>query len=435
MAFDYPLPPFGFPSGDKPATAILHYTAPPVVGGVESVIHSQSQAFVEAGWPVAVVSGRGESAALPTGVEFVSILEMDTQHPSIIKIRSYLDKGEITDEFERTVKHLKKSLIPVLKNFDAVIIHNIFTKHFNLPLTAALYQMVEERIIRNCIAWCHDFTWNSPISKSKVYPHYPWELLKKYNPDIQYVTVSTERKIELAGLLGCEEEEVKVIYNGVDPRKVLGISQKGWDLIDRIGLVDSDLNLIMPVRITQAKNIEFAMKIVEVLKDKGIRPRLVITGPPDPHDETSMNYFLELLKLRKESGLDRQVRFVYQSGPNPSQPFIVDHTIIGDLYRICDVLLIPSHREGFGMPVMEAALAGLPVVTTPIPATLELGGEDVVIISSLQEPGSVAQQILKKVHQTPIHRFRRRTRQNYTWKAIFARDIQPLLGEKNANDI
>jgi mannosylglucosylglycerate synthase len=430
MAFDYPLPPFGFPSGDKPATAILHYSAPPVVGGVESVLFSQSQAFVEEGWPAAVVAGRGESAALPAGVEFVSILEMDTQHPSIIKIRSQLDKGDIPEEFDKTVRHLKNSLIPVLRNFDAVIIHNIFTTYFNLPLTAALYQMVEARIIKNCIAWCHDFTWNSPISRSKVYPRYPWDLLKKFYPDIQYVTVSYERKTELVSLLGCDEEKVNVIYNGVNPQKILGISQNGWELINRIGLVDSDLNVIMPVRVTQAKNIEFAMKFIKVLQDQGIRARLVITGPPDPHDENSMVYYQNLLKLRKDSGLERQVRFVYESGPNPSRPYIVDHSIIGDLYRISDVLFIPSHREGFGMPVIEAALIGLPVITTPIPAALELGGDDVVIIEDLSRPEVVAQQILKKVNETPIHRFRRRTRQNFTWKAIFNRDIKPLLGEK-----
>jgi mannosylglucosylglycerate synthase len=430
MAFDYPLPPFGLPKGDKPSTAILHYSAPPVVGGVESVLYAQSQAFVEAGWPVAVVSGRGESSALPNGVEFVSILEMDTQHPSIIKIRSHLDQGEVPDDFDKTLRHLKSSLIHVLKNFDSVIVHNIFTKHFNLPLTAALFQLIDSGVINNCIAWCHDFTWNSPISRSKVHPGFPWELMKKFHPEIKYVTVSRERQVELAGLLECPEDRVKVIYNGVNPRIILGISQKGWELIDRIGLMDSDLNVLMPVRVTQAKNIELAIQIIERLKKKGLRPRLVITGPPDPHDENSLQYYKSLLELRKDRGLERQVRFVYESGPNPSTPFILDNNVIGDLYRVSDVLLIPSHREGFGMPIMEAALVGLPVVTTPIPAAVELGGEDVVIISNQEEPEQIARKILDKVNQTPIHRFRRRTRQKFTWKAIFTRDIQPLLGEK-----
>jgi mannosylglucosylglycerate synthase len=434
MAFDYPLPPFGSPSGDKPATAILHYTAPPVVGGVESVLDAQSQAFVDAGYPVAVVSGRGERRALPGGVQFVSILEMDTQHPSIIKIRSHLDQGEIPEEFDKTVRHLRRSLLHVLREFDAVIVHNIFTKHFNLPLTAALYQLVDSGVIKNCIAWCHDFTWNSPISRSKVHPGYPWELLKQYNPKIQYVTVSEERQKELADLLGCPQDKIKVVYNGVNPRIILGISQKGWELSDRMGLLDSDLNLLMPVRITQAKNIELAMQVVLQLRETGVRPRLVITGPPDPHDENSMKYYQTLLAMRKEQGLERQIRFVYESGPNPSDPFIIDSTVIGDLYRMSDVLLIPSHREGFGMPIMEAALVGLPVVTTAIPAALELGGEDVVLISNEEDPGEVARKILQKINETPIHRFRRRTRQQYTWKALFFRDIAPLLGDKERDD-
>ena len=51
--------------------AILHYSAPPVVGGVEAVIQAHAQTFVQAGYPVTVVAGRGEAAALPEGVDLI----------------------------------------------------------------------------------------------------------------------------------------------------------------------------------------------------------------------------------------------------------------------------------------------------------------------------------------------------------------------------
>jgi hypothetical protein len=43
----------------KPPIAILHYSAPPVVGGVEAVIAAHVKTFQEAGYPVTVIAGRG----------------------------------------------------------------------------------------------------------------------------------------------------------------------------------------------------------------------------------------------------------------------------------------------------------------------------------------------------------------------------------------
>jgi len=61
----------------KPQTAILHYTAPPVVGGVEAVLQAHAQTFIQAGYPVTIVVGWGEAAALPQGASLVRVPEMD----------------------------------------------------------------------------------------------------------------------------------------------------------------------------------------------------------------------------------------------------------------------------------------------------------------------------------------------------------------------
>jgi glycosyltransferase involved in cell wall biosynthesis len=44
-------------------------------------------------------------------------------------------------------------------------------------------------------------------------------------------------------------------------------------------------------------------------------------------------------------------------------------------YRNCEAVLAPSKIEGFGLPVVEALLAGCPVVCSDIPAFRELGGD------------------------------------------------------------
>jgi len=100
---------------------------------------------------------------------------------------------------------------------------------------------------------------------------------------------------------------------------------------------------------------------------------------------------------------------------------------IGDLFRVSDLMFMPSHREGFAMPVLEAGLAGIPVVSTAVPAALEIGGEDVILFDEDQDPGQLAGRILTWAERSPVHRLRRRVRQSYTWPAIFHRYIEPLL--------
>src|SRR5512134_3090661 len=174
--------------------AILHYSAPPVVGGVESVIFAHAQLFVESEYPTVVLAGRGEKDALPPEVEFIRIPEMDSQHSSIVEMHHELDQGIVPVNFEQMVVQLSEKLAPVSASVDVLIVHNVFTKHFNLLLTAALFRLLDRGVIHHCIAWCHDITWTSPNSRSKVYAGYPWDLLRTYRSELTYVTVSKERQ-------------------------------------------------------------------------------------------------------------------------------------------------------------------------------------------------------------------------------------------------
>lgn len=411
----------------KPKTAILHYTAPPVIGGVEAVIKAHAKAFLQADYPVALVAGRGDADALPSGVDLFLIPELDSQHPEILEMSHMLEQGRVPTEFDTLVSRIIESLTAVLSSFDNAIIHNVLTKHFNLPLTSALHTLLDAGVIRKCIGWCHDFTWTSPMSRSKVFPGYPWDLLRTFRNDVTYVVVSQRRQRTLAALFGCYPEQIRVVYNGVDADLLLGLSQEGRDLVDRLGLVESDLIMLMPVRITQSKNLELALRVVAALRDEKVGVKLVVTGPPDPHDPGIMAYYQSLKALRDQLYLEAEVCFVFESGPDPARPYTIGLQLVGQLFRASDLMFMPSHREGFGMPVLEAALVRMPVMCTDVPAAVEIGGSDVLYFDSSEEPNAIARMILDWAKADPAHRLRRRIRQNYTWQAIFENAIEPLL--------
>ncbi|MCL4561586.1 MAG: glycosyltransferase family 4 protein [Chloroflexi bacterium] len=413
---------------DQPEGAILHYSLLPVVGGVERVIQAHSRLLAEHGHPHVMIAGSGgEGIPNLPGVSTWILPELDTRNPRVQEMSSGLEKGELPPGFAPFVDEIAARLRPALAPLKWVIVHNVFTKHFNLAFTAALARLASEGSLPRCIAWCHDITWTSQASRSKVFPGYPWDLLRTPISELVYVAISSQRQKELAGLFNYPVERLPVIHTGVDPVTLLGLSPGGRELCDRLGLFDSDLTLLMPVRVTQAKNIELALRLTAALVALGCRPRLVVTGPPDPHEARNMEYFRSLLELRRELGVEEQAHFVYESGPEPGKPFFIDDELLGDLYRTADFVFMPSHREGFGMPVVEAGLIGVPVICSDIPAAADVGGNDVTRIDPSQDPAELARILLGWAEGSSTCRLRRRIRQYYTWQAIYSREIEPLL--------
>jgi glycosyltransferase involved in cell wall biosynthesis len=61
-------------------------------------------------------------------------------------------------------------------------------------------------------------------------------------------------------------------------------------------------------------------------------------------------------------------------------PFLQRETLLA-LYRNTALLLMTSDREGFGLPVVEALSAGIPVVARDLPVLREVGGEAVTYLA------------------------------------------------------
>jgi glycosyltransferase involved in cell wall biosynthesis len=391
------------------------------------VLLAHAHLLTRSGFPVTVVSGAGEAGALPEGCSLAVVPEMNSRHPQIAKISAALEQGQVPPEFDAVTRSLADQLRPILSGFECILIHNILTKHFNLPLTAALFQLMDEGKARGVIAWCHDLSWSSPTSRSKLREGHPWNYLRTPRQDVRYVAVSAQRQKETAETFGLPLNRVRVVYNGVDPDLLLGISPQTAALAARMDLQPAELVLIMPVRITRAKNFEFAFQLMTELIQAGYQARLVITGPPDPHDASSMEYYQQLMELRQRLDLERAVRFVYESGPTDGQPYTIDEHIVAELLRLSDLMLMPSHHEGFGMPVLEAGLAGIPVVASAVPAVLEIALENAFVFSLNADPHILAEQLLDWMEANPQYQLRRRVRRDFTWENIFRRDILPLL--------
>lgn len=147
----------------------------------------------------------------------------------------------------------------------------------------------------------------------------------------------------------------------------LDIDPETVECFSKLRLLEVDPLVLLPSRITRRKNIELALRVIELLRDPLPHIRLVVTGPPGPHNPDNASYVDELKALCASLELNDQVLFLTETLGTPP-----DDGMMKALYRVSIALIFPSFEEGFGLPILEAELARLPVFCADIPALREL---------------------------------------------------------------
>jgi glycosyltransferase involved in cell wall biosynthesis len=141
-----------------------------------------------------------------------------------------------------------------------------------------------------------------------------------------------------------------------------------------------------------------------LLADKGVRPlvaahrllrgeghdfRLLIAGNPDPANPASVSA-TEIEQWRGEPGIT-----------------LLGHVDdIASLWRRCHIAVLPSHREGLPVSLLEAAACGRPLVSTDAPGCREIaiGGQTGLSVP-IEDPPALAQ-AMKRLAQSPELRAR-----------------------------
>ncbi len=404
---------------------ILHYAAPPVVGGVESTMYHHARLLVARGYRVTIVAGRGDR--FDTQVGWYPIPEVDSRHPDVLSVARALARGEVPEGFYPLKERLVRMLKPVCQAGDVIIVHNAITLHKNLPLTAALYELVTDEVSR-FIAWCHDFAWMDELYTPELHSGYPWDLLRTPWPRVRYVVVSEYRRHQLAELLQLSPETIEVVPPGVDVAAFFKWEPETQRLVNELRLLEAEPLLLLPARVTRRKNIEFAIRVLGELSQCMPQAALVITGPPGPHNPANQAYLCALHELSAQLHVRERVHFLYEHGTD-AKPLHVSDAMMSDLYHLADVLLFPSKREGFGIPVLEAGLARLPIFAADIPPIRESAGPWAVRFDPDGDPSKVARQIEKHLATNAIYHMRRHVLRTYTWERILETKIVPLLQE------
>lgn len=176
-------------------------------------------------------------------------------------------------------------------------------------------------------------------------------------------------KREIVELVGVPEERVRVVYEAVHKSFSPGEREAARDSVRRRFTIHGPF-LLYVSSLWRYKNPDGMIRAFAGLPEERRRELLLVVVGQDYE-----GYQAELETLaRRLSVLDR-IRFL-GAVPNLELP---------DVYRAAEVLVYPSHRETFGMPLVEAMRTGLPIVASSLPALREVAGDAAVFVSSTDE--------------------------------------------------
>jgi glycosyltransferase involved in cell wall biosynthesis len=426
--------------------ALIHYSAPPIVGGVESVLAQHARLLAQAGHKVRIFAARGES--ISDQIRFVPLPLIDSRHVHVLAAKAQLDRGIVPDDFEPLASEITHALQEALIDVDVLIAHNVCSLNKNLMLTAAIQRLTPARVTLSeakglaqpteilrfaqndgrknlrVILWHHDLAWTTPRYRAELHDGYPWDLLRT-DWGARHVVVSDLRQRELAELLRIPIDSITVVPNGIDQAAFFKLSPITLTLLQQIDLTSAAPILLLPVRLTPRKNIELALRTLAVLRHHMPEAILIVTGPLGAHNPANAAYFEKLKNLRAELDLSGAAIFLAE---------LIDTNlpddVIADFYRLADALFMPSREEGFGIPVIEAAFSKLPIFCTDIAPLQALGRADATYFSPDDDPDRVAGLIADRLERDAVYQFTARARRNFSWASIYRDHIAPLLEEQ-----
>ncbi|MEQ1947427.1 MAG: glycosyltransferase family 1 protein [Bryobacteraceae bacterium] len=210
------------------------------------------------------------------------------------------------------------------------------------------------------------------------------------------VTEATRKDLQV--FYGIREEHVNVVHHGVEPRMFALPRQKPEPFVLCVSTLHPHKNLDRLVRVYGRKKRDY---------------QLVLAGMRGFHAEA-------IEQLVRDLNLTDQVTLT---------GWISREDLFG-YYSRALACVQPSTFEGFGMPVLEAMAAGVPLACSNIPPHCEVVNDTAILFDPLDEDALEA--ALENVTspgaaQSPLVAAARRRAREFTWERTARRTLDALL--------
>lgn len=216
------------------------------------------------------------------------------------------------------------------------------------------------------IVTIHDVCWRTFPEMYHFFDRkmYDWKYGKSCLKADKVVAISESTKRDIMRIYGVREEKIEVIYQPVARNYYTPLPhvEAKSTVKEQLPSLPDDFILYVG-SINKRKNLLSVVKALEVIPTDQ-RPLLLAVG--NGHE-----YRREVEEYISAHGLGKYVTIVNS---------INDNSILQSLYSEAMAFVYPSFYEGFGLPVVEAALQHTPVITSTVSSLPEAAGQDACLI-------------------------------------------------------
>lgn len=386
--------------------AQITYLYHPALGGVENHVRNLSEYLVQRGHQVDVLTSDFLSLRLDKRIKNAEEIVNGVR---IKRFSAQPAKGKNFFAQKLTFGPLTPTLLK--ENYDIFHCHSVPSKHFDQAFSVANEK--KKKIFVTPHFSPDDL---QKTFKTKLTPWY-WRFclspkLKRVN---QLFAVSPSEKEAFTKLVSIPSEKITVVPNGVNLKEIdrIGLSEVNR-LRDRL---NPDKKTILFVgRITPVKGVDILIDAVSKIGD--IDLQLLIIGPVEDR-----RYFQLLQQQIKDKGLEEVVKFRPASRPEALAAFY-----------ICDVFVLPTRGEVFGIVLAEAMAYKKPVIGTNIGGLPDLikDGQNGLLFE-LENSSDLASKIVYLLtHTEEASKIGRRAREvvesEYSWETNVVRVEEIYMG-------
>ena len=226
------------------------------------------------------------------------------------------------------------------------------------------YSDVKQLIyLHNPIPFAEDINWNFFCKNERplwFYKNIYKKIIKYSLRDNSYIVVQTEwMKIAVIRQFNWNPKKVSVVKPNL--KNIL------IENIPMIDFNDTKFHILYPATSTiyrKFKNYELIINALKHIKDnkRGIYINLIIHFTIDKNLNNNMN--VPIIKLIKDLNVSSNICF----------EGILSYERILSFYKSCDLLVFPSYIETFGLPLIEAASFGMPILAADMNYAREVIG-------------------------------------------------------------
>ena len=336
--------------GSPLRVALLGYRSAPFSGGQGVYLRYLSQALMQLGHEVTVISGP-PYPHLVEGVSLVELPSLDLYSRDLCSVT----REELGDRLGRKEWFSKLSggfaepetfgerardwLIDHADEFD--VVHDNQTlaegtldlQRAGLPVVTTIHHPIT-RDLRVALAGEPRWWWRLMIRRW----HRFLGMQSRVAAQLRHiVTVSRCSAVDIATDFGVLPGALHVVPNGVDTQLFRPLPSVARNPRQIIATASADAPL---------KGLAVLLRAFKTLVEADPSRRLVLIARPKPGGDTEA--------LIKDLGLADHIRFVGDAS----------HEDINRLYAESAVAVVPSLYEGFGLPAVEAMAAGVPLVSS-----------------------------------------------------------------------